>query len=282
MTERWVEEIRKLSELDVPDEVWERALRGSNDSSPGRRSRRWVAAAVAAVVFLGGGTVAWLAFAPGSNHQPVTHPTPSVDLASIPDEADVVCGEHGATTSTPLVRPQRDGIHVVFDNRAGYRRYLFQDPNGHGGLLHAGPNPAVTYTGPGHFWVGCVAPRGALAPGSQFYIRIQVVDPQGLFTPQELDCVPGRRGVRRRVGSATDLAAIVRTIPGVLPGDRVLRPGYPDEAYMVEPRVVIRGGRVVARITMFGPTGESPPPTSAEWKLWVDACPGSGIGTSGA
>jgi hypothetical protein len=247
-------------------------------------NRRWVPIAAAATVFLAAGLVARLAFDSRSDPRPSVRPTPSVDISSIPDVAEVVCDEAGATATTPVVRPQRDGIHVGFDNRAGYREYFlpdseFQPSNGHGDRLPGGRTEALTENGPGAFFAGCFrnpADEGRITdPG---YVSLFAIDPEGLYTPEALDCDTPERHVLRRVGPAGDLGAIVRTIPGVLPDDVVLRPGYPDEAFIFEPRVVKRADRAVARISAFLPSFASPPPSPTNWKLWVDACPGSGIG----
>jgi hypothetical protein len=241
--------------------------------------------AAAAALFLGGGLVARLAFDHGPDPAPTARPTPSVDISTIPDVARVVCDGAGATATTPVVRPQRDGIHVVFDNRAGYRAYFFPDSEfqpsvGHGGRLSGSRTETLTENGPGAFFAGCFrssADEGRITdPG---YVSLFATDPEGLYTPEALDCDAPERHVLRRVGPAQDLVALVRTIPGVLPDDVVLRPGYPDEAFIFEPRVVRRADRAVARISTFVPSFESPPPSPRNWKVWVDACPGSGIGS---
>jgi hypothetical protein len=289
MSERWLDEVRKLRNLDAPESVWERALQGPNQPSREPPARRWVAALVAVGVFLIGLAAAWLAFAPDSGDKPAVEPSPTVSLSSIPEVASVICNREGVRTTTPVVRAQPDGIHVVFHVTGDWYVYSFPDwldpagviPNpqgGHGGAVHPGDNPVLTYGPPGPFLAGCLLPNDQDALSPERYVRIRAVDPEGLFVPDAPDCVPGKRGVYRRVGSATDLDAVVRTIPGVLSGDEVLRPGYREMPWIIEPRVVIRDGRVVARVTMFGPSLESPPATPADWKLWVDACPGSGIG----
>jgi len=220
----------------------------------------------------------------GTGDRTSIEPT-STDLSSIPDVAEVICDDSGTRTTTPVVRPQRDGIHVIFRNLGGFGQFFFPTPAessssdlGHGGPLERGrATEATTFNGPGTFLAGCLRHgQSSYSEGIRF-ARIMTVDPEGLFTPDTPDCEPGKRGIYRRMGSA-DLAAVVRTVPGVLPTDQVLRPGYPDQGWMVEPRIVIRDDRAVALITLFGPLSESPPPTSVEWKLWVDACPDSGIG----
>ena len=285
MSERWVDEIRKLRTLDVPDEVWDRALKGSTGVPERRPARRWIAAAVAAVVFLGGGTVAWLAFGPREHRDPVTVPPgPTSTASTLPDVARIVCGEGRPSTTTPVVRPQRDGVHVVISNRGGFTQVFFPDPfesvgSGHGGRLLPGRNVEITYAGPGVFEVGCF--HGAVDwVGHSAYVEVRVVDPQGLFTPDQPQCSVylRHRGIYRRIGSASDLEAIVRTIPGVLPDDEIRRPGYSKTPWIVEPRVVIRSGRVIAHVTMYGPGPASPPANGSQWRLVVDACPDTGIG----
>jgi hypothetical protein len=242
---------------------------------------------ISAALLLAGGALAWIVSIPRPATSPESAGTPAIDLTSVPAVAQVTCGARGTRTTTPVVRARPDGIHVVFHNRAGFREYFFPTPPsspsadlGHGGPLRRGATKALTSNGPGEFLVGCF--RNAQDegdPGDPRYVRIVAVDPQHLFTPEILDCHPGKRGIYRRVGSTANLEAIVRTIPGVDGGDEVLRPGYPDEPFMVEARVVIRDGRVVARITLFGQGWLPPPPGgNVEWKLWVDPCPESGIG----
>jgi hypothetical protein len=288
VSERWVDEIRKLRSLEVPDEVWERALHGSSPETPDRPSRRWLAAGVAVAVFVAGAAVAWLALAPRSDSGPAIQPTPTFDPSSVADVAVVNCDESGASTSTPVVRAQPDGIHVVFVNTGNYREFYFPTSEfspfeGHGGLLKAGRNEALTFNGPGEFLAGCfrrAADEGHITdPG---YITLEAVDPDHLWTPTQPQC-QGTRGhrtvIHRDLPSSVSLNNLVRTVPGLVEGDRILRPGYPEEPWIIEPRVVIRDGRVVARITLWEPSQGSLSPTGADWKLWVYACPGSGIGS---
>jgi hypothetical protein len=282
--ERWVNELRKLRETEPPREIWDRALRGPAIPEAADNGRRWLAVAVAAVVFLAGGTFAWLALAPHGSDRGLGMPD-GLETPVIPDVARVVCTRRGTVVLTPVVRAHRDGLHLVFDNRSGASQFFFPDPGsvdgievsgGHGGTLRPGLSSKGTFAPPGTVVVGCF--RGSQSPyrpKDNAYARFRLVDPRGYWAPTGPGCSHALRSRARRHGSADDLEAIVRRMVGVRPTDEIRHPGYPDAPLMVEARVVLREGRAVARMTFWGPRdGEG------DFKIWVDACPGSGIGNA--
>jgi hypothetical protein len=64
VTERWVQELRRLRKLELPARVWEHAQQGPSQTLEPSAPRRLVAAGVAVTVFVGAGVLAWMALGP--------------------------------------------------------------------------------------------------------------------------------------------------------------------------------------------------------------------------
>jgi hypothetical protein len=222
-------------------------------------------------VFFAGGALVWLAFRPTER----TTGTTPVDL---PDVARVVCAVGNATALTREVRPQLDGVHVMIDNRSGARAFLFQDPKTpariHSGELASwSQNNVVTPFPPGEILVRCLASAGGTPDRGiegHGFARIRIVDPEGLWTSDRLECSNPTRFLVTHVGRAdTSPDQVVWAFAGVRPDDRVENPAYPRTRYREARRVIIRNGEPIALLSLRKQV--------KDWWVVVRACPGSGI-----
>jgi hypothetical protein len=73
---------------------------------------------------------------------------PAGRVADLPSTAEVICTDAGATAVTPVVRPQRDGVHIVFDNRTDRREFYVRaaaasEPNQGGTLARNAKTPVL-------------------------------------------------------------------------------------------------------------------------------------------
>lgn len=99
---------------------------------------------------------------------------------------------------------------------------------------------------------------------------ITIVDPDGLYVPWNLSCGFGEQSrIAISASEGSDPTEAFRRVPGVRPSDEFRTPNYPNSPQYSPTSNVYRDGTAVARI--MGPWIE------AEWKLLVNACPGSGI-----
>lgn len=215
-----------------------------------------------------------------------TPDTPPVkDITTIPDEARVRCTEEGVDAFTSEVRPQGDGIHILFDNQTDRRTFYLRDadstaPN-HGGRLspHAATEIRATFA-PGEILVGCF-PTQNDSPFSevegQGFGRLSIVDPEGLWVSPEPDCTDPSKRPRVTASEVSgpdepDFESMARQyVPGVEPNDVFEHPGYPEtEFHADEMLLVLRDGESIASLSFFQEQGS--------WKIGVRACPDSGIG----
>jgi hypothetical protein len=195
-------------------------------------------------------------FAVGSDAD-VASPSPA-----FPDVAAVVCDANGTRVLTPEVRAQTDGVHIRVDNRTDADRRIFLTyANGAGGGASA--PPGVTdlpnaYGGtalripPGPTLIRCVDP--ADPAGDVKNVGLEVVDPDGVWTPTSFDCPEVVTGsplyTSDAKGQAGDPVELARQhFQGLLPTDVVELAGYADEG---DPIVrVVRDGATIATIEYF-------------------------------
>jgi hypothetical protein len=109
----------------------------------------------------------------------------------------------------------------------------------------------VLDTGPGELEVACYPKDQNEEPQ---YMSATVVDPEGLYTREELDCfggaVSGGAGYAEIPEGKPDATAVAREQLefGLEEGDELRRAGYPDSRAPVF--VVVRDDRVVASTTL--------------------------------
>jgi len=207
-------------------------------------------------------------------------PSPRGD-ASAADVARVVCEKHRAILQDPVVRAQRDGVHVAVENDGvwGFEFRSTSDPHtaSNSGRIGSGTTRLTAALGPGDVLVACLRARDPDVQGNQYHdedaptATLTVVDPDGLFVPWDLSCGFGEQfRMDITAGEDENPASVLRRVPGVLPADEVKRPKYPDSPrYYAMEFVVFRDGQAVARV--MGPYYEG------TWHLLINACPGSGI-----
>jgi hypothetical protein len=173
----------------------------------------------------------------------------------LPEAVTVVCDASGTTVATSSARPQRDGVHMVVENRTG--RPLGFEVGGTGGDdAPAGRSELVFQIPPGDVTVRCVDPNGSEdVPFSD----IAIEDPDGLWTDPgvgcsssatgEIDYGPGAQG---ETGNPADLAR-ARMAGRLQPGDQIFPAGYPEAEDPVV--IVVRSGRTVAALRYIPAAG---------------------------
>jgi hypothetical protein len=143
-----------------------------------------------------------------------------------------------------------DDRHAVFGSDAYERALSFAAP-------------------PGRYEAACV--RGGRPIGG--VAVVEIVDPDSLWVGSEPSCPdPIDRqidiGPVRPAGTASLIEAIRTGLPGVLPGDVIREPGYPDAAwpsFRVPFVSVVRNGQVVATVVSYA------------LRERIKVCPGTGI-----
>ena len=152
---------------------------------------------------------------------------------------------------TPVIRPQRDGVHLLVHNRTQKDMGISyqQGRLGAGDNADRGTTEVVFQIAPGAAEVLCTGNEGISDESG--WASLEIVDPRGLWVPPEVDCGPlggvsvGHgdyiEGVK---GDPRDPVLIAAERWGPLePGEEVQRAGYPKG----ENRLVrlVRDGRVV-------------------------------------
>jgi hypothetical protein len=194
------------------------------------------------------------------------------------DVARFVCSKDAAWVETPVVRAQRDGVHLAFDNPEhlwGFELHHESAPPGTSvGGPFRGPSGTTTFSlRPGEWTIACLrASDSAYYDAETATAQLTVVDPDALYVPWELSCGFGEQ-FRMKVAVAEDEKAedVFRRVPGVRPTDEFREPNYPDAPQYGPTVNVFRDGVAVARIMSFD-FGVDP-----ESELLINACPGSGI-----
>lgn len=202
--------------------------------------------------------------------------TPSSVTESAASVAQVVCSKESITLHTPVVQAQRDGVHVQIENLGGvwgfeFRDVANQDIAWNGGPIGRGTTRLTDAAGPGKVLLACLrTSRDNHDADPALTATLTVVDPHELYVPVHLSCGFGEQFRMTIWAGEQSPEEVFRRVPGVRPSDELVPPKYPGSPqYSPTDRMVIRDGSVIARF-LFGGNGP-------EWKLLVNACPGSGI-----
>jgi len=176
---------------------------------------------------------------------------------ALPDLARVVCESQGPPrVETPSVKPQRDGVHLVFVNETGKDlSFSIEDPSegGMGADAPRGTSTQVTDLHPGTVTIACYDPYtedGSEVPRTP----LEIVDDDGVWISVRLDCTAGfdqvadyAEGAR---GDADPLEATRKGIGSYIePGDVVEPAGYldaPTPLYRL-----VRDGEVLAVVELL-------------------------------
>jgi hypothetical protein len=201
----------------------------------------------------------------------------------LPDVARLVCDANGTHVLTPRIRPQLDGVHFGIDNRTGKHLgfiFRFGDRPGGGDNAVVGKSEITrSDVPPGAVMVTCFDYRGQtpVPKNPSEFVGIDVIDEDGIWTSQELDCgqagrvVTGIRdyiaNVKGETGDPVDLTR--KHFKGLRSTDVVTRVGYPGQPSAVV--AVVREGRTIA-------TAEYDSDGTGGWLLsTVSRCQDSGL-----
>lgn len=227
--------------------------------------------------------------------EPASRPVPSssgetapatAEALALPELARIACDAETTDVLTPRVRPQRDGIHLRFENRAGKPlAYSVESRRGggRGGGVDAQGTDAVVPLPPGPLAVACFDPEASDDPSEKERSEVEVVDPLGLWTPSVLsstcktavattaDYASGAEG---EGGAPFEVTRRFLERRGVLEdGDIVEAAGYPEQKEAIVR--LARDGETLA-VLEFMSDGEG------GWLLsTVNACTGIGLGSAG-
>lgn len=172
--------------------------------------------------------------------------------------AEIVC-EDGTHVDTPRVHVQGDGVHLRVDNRTGAERFIYratEDGARHEHQAPPGVSEAVSLEGPGSWRVTCSPPPVYPSEESP-WAELEVVDPDGLWVSDRLDCddIEGTHPdyfgdlPAGHTGNLLELAK--QEVPEEMldpqPGDVVETAGYPNAR--IRSFRAVREGRVVAVAT---------------------------------
>jgi hypothetical protein len=185
---------------------------------------------------------------PATAASAATQASPTADLIPVDAPAILQVGCDGTRTTIvlPIVRAQRDGVHLKFSNTSGKElAYSVEDVGGDS--VPAAGLSVIERFAPGTYKVSCAADL----------LAFEVVDPAGFYTPAACaDPGSGTTGTSDYVQGATGLRGTPievarRQLRGLAPGDVVELGGYPlAPASLASPTVVvIRQGVVLAVLT---------------------------------
>ena len=178
---------------------------------------------------------------------------PPVEAAeTTPQVVEVTCDGSSTKVANSVVKPQPDGVHFDIVNSSGADlsfQWAFSGggggdnaPEQKGTLVVPMPPPGGT--------VDCSPAASASEPSEAQGVMIKVVDPDGLWTSDSLECpdgsqVTGSGSVEAHDSNEGDPVEIARAeFHGLEPNDVVERAGYPESS---ERKVrVVRDGRVIA------------------------------------
>ena len=197
------------------------------------------------------------------DHSSTDQSSQSSERQKAAETARVICGPGGTRVLTPRVEARPGGVHFVIDNRfeteAGYS-VEYPEGGGEGYSVPRGESEHVGDFPPGKVRIGCEKPP---VDGTDIdYGALEVVDPDGVYKPVELECKGGMAvsggpqyaaGVKGKRG---DLVEITRRSfsDHVRDGDQVKLAGYTESRDYRTVRVV-RDGRVIA-IVVYGREGK--------------------------
>ena len=178
--------------------------------------------------------------------------------ATLPDVARIECDAETTTVATARIRPQRDGVHLRFENRAGRRLGYLVDSErgGQGADLPAQGIEVVVALPPGRLSVACYDADGGADPSEQERVELEVADPMGLWTPTVPTCTNAGslhsysgQGAKGEQGAPVEVAERILEARGVLEaGDVVEAAGYPEQAETVVR--LARDGETVAVVDL--------------------------------
>jgi hypothetical protein len=188
----------------------------------------------------------------------------------------VVCQKDAVQVDDPVVRAQRDGVHLVFMNPGGawgfdLHHQSWPSGSSEGGRLEPDTTPDTSAMGPGVVTVACTpSGRSSYFTEGVPTATFTIVDPDGLYVDPNLSCGSGDQ-FRIQIPAKTDTDPIsaFRQVPGVLPSDDFRPPNYPGSVQHWPTFIVFRSGTSISSIG--GPWIEG------VWHLIVNACPGSSI-----
>jgi hypothetical protein len=192
--------------------------------------------------------------------------------AGTPDRARISCTAIGPRVADPMVRPQPDGVHLVFENPAGAQQYdvhplRWSSGASTGGPLGQGETPTTISAPPGELLVSCLGDHGFVWGRAA---RLTVVDPSHLWVPTEPSC-SDVRSFDVEDGTPPDQPApslIARSVlTGLRDSDLVMKPGYPQTLWTGNLVMVIRGGEPIAAVTQYANQGT--------WIVHVEVCQGA-------
>jgi hypothetical protein len=175
---------------------------------------------------------------------------PTTGQSVLPDAVQVVCDSNGTSVLTPIVRPQRDGVHLEVQNTTGEDLSFVIGDSG-GDNAPAGSSELIWPLAPGAVKIGCVAQS---APGdTRPDGEVTVQDPDGTWIDPGVGCGTVTLGSMDYVDGATgeqgDPVQIARTRlrDRLHEGDVVQAAGYP--AAPDRHVIVVRDGSTVADLT---------------------------------
>jgi hypothetical protein len=220
---------------------------------------------------------------PTASGKTVLVPTATVETPLPPDVARIVCNAELTTVATSRIRPQRDGIHLQFENRAGKPlSYSIESMSGggQGADLPLQGTEIVVALPPGQLSLACFDPNANEDPSKQERTKLNVADPQGLWTPAVLsstctmgvattsDYAAGAEGEQR---PPVEIARRFLEERSVLENDDVVEAaGYPDQDAAVVR--LARDGETLAVLEFMSDGNNGWLPST------VNACAGIGLG----
>jgi hypothetical protein len=208
------------------------------------RRRRIVAGSLALAVGAAGSLIAGATFR--ERHVvPIVPATPS----RVPDVAVITCDGRGTSIDIGTVAARPDGVHVQVTNTTDHTLAFAASDTDEFHDVHPGTSTFVEsfFFSPGSHFVAC-GPRGHLPGG--FTEQIQVLDPEGVWTPTDLACVGSTQwGSDLRAEGNADPLIVARRAFGdrIHDGDELRFAGYPSSPSR---RVVllVRNGKAIAEV----------------------------------
>jgi hypothetical protein len=218
------------------------------------------------------------------------------------DVAVFSCDPNGTISpSAFVVAAQPDGVHIAISNAGDIPVSFSIDGLGGDGVEPGGRKETVWQIPPGEATVSCndVSDGGSGVASSA---SLDVVDPNGLYLPAELECASGEAYgsggdyIEGATGLAGDPVQVARDhVSGLEFDDLIQQAGYPESQLPVIR--IVRDGAVVGKVTLRGdgsggwlddtvegcsgaqfgwsvePTGVSGPmgPTSTAWDALCDS-----------
>jgi hypothetical protein len=233
----------------VPPDAFERLERARRRDE---RNRRITAGVVALSVAVAGSFIAFSAFrsgdgvrtvgSGGSNEAPV-------------DVAQFTCDASGSITpSDSVVAAQPDGVHLAISNKGDTPVSFSIEGLGGDGAEPGEHKESVWQIPPGPATVSCITITDG-ETGVTSSATVDVVDPNGLYVPAELECASGEAYggsgdyADGATGFAGDPVRVARDhVSGLEFDDLIERAGYPESRLPVIR--VVRDGAIVGKVTL--------------------------------